>query len=486
MKNLIITGLVLMGLFFTSCKRDELMDIVPETSIIDSFAFDTPERIISQVRALYTNLKAGGYYGGRYLIYNDIRTEEFLNELSNGVTGYGTWNHALTNTAQEVEGAWANGFYIINTCNLFIDGMNSKGKNVVSDSLYKDYVGEARLIRGLAYYSLLQLYARPYWDGNGAKLGLPLRLVGIKTTGDHSLARSPVSAIYTQVLSDLDYAEANLPLKYSTAALNTTRAQRNTAIALKTRVYLSMGKYPEVITEADKIVPAVEPYKAATGVDHSLQADITNVFKTPYTTTESIFSMPMTADEVPGTQNQLGYYYSASSVNGGVGNGEYSLNPAGIIADANWKADDKRRNFILTTASSGKKWLIKFNVRSPYTDYVPVIRYSEVLLNLAEARVRQTNSVDTRALLLLQAVRKRSDATTVFAPGSVTELTDLILNERRIEFLGEGLRSPDLLRLGLTIPGKATVAAIPSTDIRYIWPISAKELLLNKLMVDNN
>ncbi|QEC41840.1 RagB/SusD family nutrient uptake outer membrane protein [Pseudobacter ginsenosidimutans] len=485
MKYILITVLLVGMITAPSCKREELLSPLPPTSIIDSFAFDTPERIINQVRALYSNLKNGQFYGGRYLIYNDIRGEEFLNQLTNGVTGYGTWNFALTNTAQEVQGLWSQAYYVINTANVFLDGLTTKGKGIVSDSLALDYEAEAKFIRALSYYSLLQLYARPYWDGNGSKPGLPLRLKGNKSIQDYSLERSTVTQIYDQVLTDLNFAETNLPLQYGTAALNTTRAHRNTAIALKTRVYMSMQRYDKVIEEAGKIVGAGPVSSAATGVKHKLESDITTVFASPYTSVESILSMPMSADEVPGTQNQLAYYYSPTSANGGIGNGEYALNPDGIIANTGWTAADKRRSFIHTTASTGKKWLIKYKVRSPFTDWIPVIRYSEVLLNYAEALVRETNSVDTRALEMLNEVRKRSDAATTLAPADFDAMIDALLTERRIEFLGEGRRSPDLLRLGLTIPGKAAVVAVPATDIKYIWPISAAELLLNSKMIDN-
>ena len=73
-----------------------------------------------------------------------------------------------------------------------------------------------------------------------------------------------------------------------------------------------------------------------------------------------------------------------------------------------------------------------------------------MLLNLAEAKARTTNTVDAQAVALLNAVRNRSDAGTTFTTGSFATVADLInaiLKERRIEFLGEGLRNGDLLRL---------------------------------------
>jgi hypothetical protein len=54
-----------------------------------------------------------------------------------------------------------------------------------------------------------------------------------------------------------------------------------------------------------------------------------------------------------------------------------------------------------------------------------------------------------------------------------------------MEFLGEGLRNNDLMRLLQTIPAKGSVPAKLPSETGYIWPISADELSLNKLMTDN-
>src|SRR5687767_5034747 len=264
---------IIAGSMMLSCNR-ELLDPIPQTSITDATAFDTPDRILNQVRSMYQAMKNGNFYGGRYVVYGDIRGEDFVNETSNLVTGFDVWNLNPTNTSQNsVKNLWSQAYYTINITNLFIDGMNEKGTAVVGATLGNNYIAEARLIRALCYYSLLQYYAKPYADGSGNNPGLPLRLTGIKGSGFSDLERSTVSAIYTQILDDLNFAETNLPLTYTgtgAATLNVTRAHRNTAIALKTRVYLSMQRYNDVITEANKIVSAGPPFTATTGVPHAL------------------------------------------------------------------------------------------------------------------------------------------------------------------------------------------------------------------------
>jgi hypothetical protein len=476
-----LLALAVGTLSMSSCRR-ELLSPIPQTSITDATAFDSPSRILGQVNSLYQGLKNGNFYGGRYQVYGDIRGEDFLNETTNVVTGYDVWLlNALGTSQNSIKNLWSQAYFTINLCNLFLDGMIAKGNTIVSPTLASNYNGEAHFIRALCYYSLLQYYAKPYADNNGANAGLPLRLTGIKGSGYSDLARSSVAAVYQQIIDDLNYAEANLPLTYTSATLNTSRAHRNTAIALKTRVYLSMQQYNNVITEANKIVPqAVAPFSATSGVAHSLAPTIQSVFTT-YTTTESILSMPMTstAGDNPGTQNQLGYYFSRST-----GNGEYSLNTVGIYANAGWTASDARRTFNATV--SGKPYLnTKYANPSPYLDWAPVIRYSEVMLNLAEALARTNPGVNARALALLNAVRQRSDPATVLAPATQQQLIDAILLERRIEFLGEGLRNNDLMRLLQPIPAKGSAAAKNPGDQGYIWPISSDEMSFNHLMTDN-
>ncbi|MBD2724073.1 RagB/SusD family nutrient uptake outer membrane protein [Hymenobacter armeniacus] len=484
---------------FSSCQTDKLSP-VPVTLFSDKVVFDTPARVELQANGLYSFVKDGRFLGGRYQIFGDIRANDFLNRASNLVTGTAVWNHTLTETSQnDVINTWGVGYAAINQINVFLAGLDANASKFIAPIFPADYVtkannyrGEARLLRALCYYSLLQLYARPYADGNGSKPGLPLRLrAEIDDTGN-DLARSSVADVYTQILADLDFAETSLPLTYGTSAttLNVTRAHRNTAIALKTRVYLSMGRYADVIREANKLVPAAAPYAAPSGVPNALNASVAAVFTGTQETTESILSFPFTVADGPGTQNQLAYYFLPPGAANG-GNGEYGLNTAAgsILASPAFAATDARRtNFVQIVGSESflKKYPTGTNTSTPYIDKAPVIRYAEVMLNLAEAKVRAANAVDAQALQLLNAVRTRSNPTGAYASfATAADMLDALLLERRIEFLGEGLRNIDIMRLNAPIPGKGSVSAVNPSDVLYVWPIPASELATNKLMTRN-
>jgi hypothetical protein len=492
LKALLIVGVGMTLL--NSCKKNEKLNPKATTLITDVDAFASTGRIEAQVNGLYVKLKSGSFLGSFYFIASDIRTGDFISTNLNAAAGATTYSLLTQTTTGDVVDIWEDGYQAINAANVFIDGMDKyKGTAVVGDAKSKNYIAEARLIRAVSYYYLLQLYARPYWDGMGTKPGLPLRLTGITNGGNFDLARSSVKDTYAQILTDLDFAEQNLPLNYSSAEFNTTRAHRNTAIALKTRVYLSMQDYPKVKTEADKMVSQAAPFRAATGVANTLNPSVQAVFGGSFNSAESIFSMPFTTNDRPGTS--LGSYYLPGRTDGGSatmnGAANYSLYPEGIPADPTWTVADDRRKFLITGPLTKKLWLTKFSQATPYLDYAPVMRYSEVMLNLAEAIARTTTGVDERGVALLNAVRNRSDKTTTYTVASFANNTAFlaaILKERHIEFLGEGIRNADIMRLGIPIPAKPahTVPAAPSSAPNYIFPISSDELILNKLMVDNN
>ncbi|PSL50277.1 SusD-like starch-binding protein associating with outer membrane [Chitinophaga niastensis] len=487
MKKYSIYILVIAITGLGACQKDKL-NPVPSTDIPDFKAFETKERITSQVNGLYSVLKNGKFLGGKFAIANEVRGEDFVNEKQNNVTLQASWKMVTTGEAQEVKELWSQGYMAINNANVFMAGMAAAGNKIVGDSIGKIYTGEAKFVRGVSYFSLLQLFARPHWDGAGSKPGLILRFDGNTKLGNYAQARSTVNEVYAQIIKDLDSAEALLPKVNPGTLTAIARANAYSAIAYKTRVYLYMEQYDKVISEAAKLVSVNAPFVSPAG--HALEADIQKVFTAPYFTKESLFSLPFTISpgDFPGTQTQLGFYFTPAA-NPYSGNGEYSLHPNGVIADSSWKpATDARRKFIFKSGT--KNYWTKFPTPSPFTDYVPVIRYAEVLLNLAEAKVRQSNAVDPTAVALLSAIRHRSDAGITYATSdfaSAAALLAAIIQEKHIELLGEGFRGMEITRLGIPVPMKSsTVPATAPTASAYIWPISSDELIYNKLCVDNN
>lgn len=469
----------------SSCSKDYL-DPIPKTNISDLTAFDTKDRIVGQVNALYASVKNGQYLGGRYQVYNDIRTNDFLNLKTNGVTGYQTWTLNVNPGTNEVQNLWEAAYQAINRINVFLVGMEEKKGGIVPTLLTQaeadQYVGEALALRGMIYFHLSQLYAKPYNMDRNA-LGMVLRLEAESSAENNDLARSTVEATYQQIVSDFTAAVGKLPLTHGSGLLDLTRMQRNTVYALLSRVYLHMNDYPKVLEVGNNIVSASAPFtNSGGGQAYALASEFTSVFLPPYTTSESIFSVPMTPTELPGTQNQLGHYFSVPPA----GNEEYPINPASPVWTnlADFPATDARRLFV--SEAGGYFYIAKFE-RFPHTDFAPVIRYAEVLLNIAEAEAR-VNGVNARAIALLNAVHGRSDDTKVYTSGDFANadaFVNQLIKERNMEFLGEGIRNMDIMRKVAPIPAKANIGEEAPTGGNYIWPIPQNETNFNSLIVQN-
>ncbi|HMG10442.1 MAG TPA: hypothetical protein VK609_18140, partial [Mucilaginibacter sp.] len=89
MKKKFIYAIGIALLSCSACQKDHLYP-VSQTSVSnqDGAPFSTSARISSQVLGLYTSLKNGQLYGGRYQIYNDVKAENWINSSVNSVTAY--------------------------------------------------------------------------------------------------------------------------------------------------------------------------------------------------------------------------------------------------------------------------------------------------------------------------------------------------------------------------------------------------------------
>jgi starch-binding outer membrane protein, SusD/RagB family len=493
MKNILKYSVLLAFITVTlnSCF-DEYLDPVPGTQISDLSAFQTKERIVAQVNGMYAAYRNGNYLGGRYQVYNEIRGENFLNRQANGVTGLNTWNHNLAASTNEVQNLWGQVYTAINTVNVFIEGLeasNPVSKGILTQAEFDQFKGEGLALRGMAHFHLAMLYAWPY-NYNPQAPGIIVRLKAQKSSADNNQARETLTKTYQDILTDLNDAETLLPTVTAgtaNAAGYVTRIHKNSVIALKTRVYMHMNNWPSVITEGNKIVPNAAPFNATAGVSNGLAGTFASIFASSYVTSESVLSMPMTATELPGTQNGMAHYFSASTV----GNNEYSINPTSAVwTNIEFPADDARR--LLTAVSGADLYVNKFQT-FPHSDWVPVIRWAEVILNVAEAEAMSLG-VTQRAVDILNAVYLRSNPTATpyvigdFANGAA--LAARILRERNMEFLGEGLNNMDTMRKLATFGGKTgpggVVPPVAINEIKYVWPIPQTELNTNGLVEQNN
>ena len=506
-------GVALIGMAsLASCKKT--LEVLPYTSFSDATAFTSTDRVEAAMNGVYDAAQSGFYAGGAVRGYpfgaasttqGDMRGEDMQNDaLFYQITYEATYNSVSANQQFMFETLYA----MINKANLVIEGVAEAVANgVITEEKGNQYRGEARFLRALAHHELVIHFARPFSDGNGNKQGIIYREIGINSPAEADEAkaqtRSTVAENYTKILADLDFAEANLP----DVIQKTFRASKGAAIALKTRVKLHMQDWQGVITEGNKLVPAAAPFVSTIG-SYKLMPNPADPFLQP-TTDESIFSIRNASADNAGVNGAL-----PNMLGNPADGGRALVQVSPIIYNLpEWKCDDKRRTTLLqpyVTTTRTSYLSNKYKDAKTSTDPTPLIRYAEVILNVAEAEARTGNTV--RAVALLNAVRNRAlantaDQFTTASFASQEALVKAILIERRIEFLGEGRRWADIHRLAPDpvygtggIPAKVgtgaattamyscgagnttyttAVAAIPYSDYRFVWPIPLSETQQN-------
>jgi hypothetical protein len=528
-KTALLTS-VFATIFISSCKK--YTELNPISSPSEATAFTTPANIELVAAGVYSTASYGFYYattasanaprgypfGAANVEQSEMRGEDMVNLA----TFYQlTYESLIDATTANNVNMWNNLYALINQSNIFIAGVQgAASKGIITSTIATQYEGEARFLRALAHHELVINFSRPYADGNGSQTGVPYRTVAINDPAAvapaTALGRGTVAEDYTKILADLDFAEANLPATNAVNAI--TRATKGAAIALKTRIKLHMQDWAGVITEGTKLGTSSGTTFTSPVGNYKLTASPDGPFVSFMNNTESIFSIENSSASNGGTNGALANMFgsAANTVNPTFGGRTLIATSPNLYNAAFWVTGDTRRTLLqVQGTTSGNKYFFNYKYRDPInkSDYNPIIRYAEVLLNVAEAYSR-TTPLDVRALNLLNAVRNRAvPVAAQFTAASFTtqnSLTQAILNERRIELAGEGRRWADITRLsqdvnfrvaGGGIPAKVLVidlsndgsqynvvtrpvvntskAALPYSDIHYVWPIPTQEITAN-------
>jgi hypothetical protein len=173
--------------------------------------------------------------------------------------------------------------------------------------------------------------------------------------------------------------------------------------------------------------------------------------------------------------------YRIDTVTYDVDNELYDINNNGDLTDdPTWTAPPGNIHLmkwlpVNTDLSTGKIWSGGYG----YIDQV-MIRLAEVYLDYAEALLQQDKNVST-AVEYINKVRRRGGASDITTTNK-SELLDIILNERKVEFCFEGKRFFDLKRAGKL---KEVLGPLGWKDYMVNYPIPQEEIDLTQ-MVQNS
>ncbi len=494
LKNINQLFMAFFSLLFLGTVACDVTDQLPVTVVPESEAFSDPGKVQGNILGVYDAAQRGWYlgaiqrgypFGAAHIQQGDMRSGDMYNDqLFYEVTYINAWSPTTANQ----EGMWIGTYRLINRVNVVLQGLETAfGNNVIDEATYNRYRSEMLFIRALSHFELVTSFSRPFSD-DPARFGVPYRDFAVndteKVVAAEQIPRGTIAETYTKILADLDLAEQ------LGSDIGPFRASKNAAIALKTRVKLHQMDYAGVLAEFAKMTNV------------ALDATPAGPFRNPTGGSEMIFAFQNTPESNPGVNGALAAMYGNPAENG---RGLVKVSPL-IWNNPYWVQNDLRRT---TLTSSGPDGIYT----SKYTGYVnrddpsPIIRYAEVVLNAAEANARLGNA--NVALTLLNAVRNRAVpvGTAPYTSAVQGGVLEAIRNEKRIEFLAEGIYWYDIHRLsGMGelpgIPAKAPSRAInsisqyapgaltpdrldhslPYSDPTFVWPIPLQEIVNNPVI----
>ncbi|AZQ42840.1 RagB/SusD family nutrient uptake outer membrane protein [Nonlabens ponticola] len=334
----------------------------------------------------------------------------------------------------------------------------------MDEDLQNRLLGEARFLRALLYFRLVQVYG-----------GVPLitDITSVEDINSDVLSRKTKEECYEFIESDLMFAIDALPLKSEYPPSELGRATKGAAQTLLAKVSMYQSKWEEVITLTDDVINSSE---------YALTPNYEDIWKDSFENNEeSIFEIQARGNEPAAGIDK---YSTIQGVRGESGWGWGFNTPSQDLADA-YEDDDLRQDatFILAgeTLFDGRE--ISPNVPNPrynqkaYSSIlteseqtgknVRILRYAEVLLMNAEAKSIIGGDVATP----LNLVRQRAGL-----DDSDDLSTEAVWKERRLELAFEHDRYFDLVRQGRAeevlnskgirfIAGKHEVFPIPQEQI---------------------
>lgn len=445
-----ITYSLISALLLTSTACNKKLDVNPANSITPD-QIKTSDDVQAVLFGAYNSLQHFNAYGERYKLMADLLGSNGQVRFTGTFTEYrDIFNKAQVSSSAVVSGIWGRSYIIISSVNTVLDKLA-----LVDASIKDETEGEAKFIRGSAYFELANFFGLPYSAGNQTvNETAPLILEPVTSydaTRDNK-PRAKVSEIYAQVISDLTDAVAKLPEENVNG-----RATKYSALAILSRVYLAQQKYTEAATAANEVIASNK---------YELTSTFDKAFNNTVNSSEDIFGIQQTDQSNAGTTNNgMVTFYALAPI----GRGDVKVDPAELTQ---YEDNDDRKAFVYTDDNGAyytSKWSALYKT-------IPVVRLAEMYLTRAEANARSGAAQIGNATPLqdVNTVRERSQATPL-----TTVTADQIVQERFRELAFEGDWLWTKKRLKMNVGTKAY------TDNYLVLPVPQRERDVNKQLTQN-
>lgn len=495
MKKIIIFTLLLLGGIQFSCQ-DFLVTTDP-TRIESGLFFKNTTQLQQALNGVYGQLQSITNSAYIFKEFNTDNTTVDFNPLDRGgAAGWEAFEFSTVNPGNgEISTLWNNYYSALFNANNTLEKLEA---STIEEVDKKAIGGQLKFVRAFLYFDLAQYF------------GDAVLVTSTLKTPDEAfnLLRSPQEQVYAQVEKDLKEAADALPATYPTNQAG--RVTKGAALSLLGKYYLTRKQYAE----------AVATLRQITTLGYVLNANYADNFNPARKNgRESIFEIQYQGGNDLGEWSNFTYIFAPLLSRGAV-TGFANLNPLGRNIPTNdliaaYENGDLRKDlsmkegYTLNGVFFPIPYVSKYN--HPHTiagrtnNNWPILRYSDVLLMLAEAINEQTGPTG-EAFELLNRVRSRAGLAPVQGLDKLA-LKGAIMRERRVELAFENHRWLDLQRTNTPAElarfmnayaakekAKPTVSRggvafnvldYVYEDFEYFYPIPAPQILINNKLTQN-
>ena len=453
-KNIYILPFLLMLFMQIGCTK--ILDITPEQSIDAETAIENDQDAEALIVGAYSIMGGGALYGTNLLMIPDLLASEDVCSWRGTFKSYdeiASKSMAVDNA--DVERTWTNAYSAINNANILLANLDK-----IKDADTKNTLsGEAYFIRAILHFELVRLYGLQW----GAQAGNAQPGIVLKTTPTINetqaflkTPRSSVKEVYTLVINDLKQAISQLPED------NGTRADKYTAQAFLSRVYMQQGDYVNARDAANTIIESGK---------YKMNASVSAVFSNK-NTDESIWEIQQNDQNNAGESNDGMATFFASL--DGIGRADVRMNLDFVDS---YETGDYRKSswyYIGTGRRSGNTYCSKW---ISFSQNLPVVRIAEMYLNRAECNLRLGTTVGDTPANDLEKIR--NVVRVGLSPISNPTIND-VMNERFHELAFEGLRIHDFRRL------KMATGDYVWNDNHLVFPIPQRDINASEKVITQN
>lgn len=461
-----------------SCSK-EFLEQLPKDELTAEAYYRNLDQLDKGIIGCYTPLQAS-YNGANIPWTLGMISDEFSpwKNQSSMATSF-TINGFTKNISVSQAAIWTTAYNNIQRCNRMIEVISDRrfAADASEEQLVNAYLGEARFIRALNYFNLVQLYGP-----------VPLVTEAYSDPGDAvGIGRTGAASIFDQVIiPDFTYAAENCRLRSQLPSSQLGRVTSGAGYAMLGKAYLLQGNYPAAEAALAKVINSGE---------YDLLSSLAAVFDTKNENNkESIFEIQYDETLEDGsTYNRWIGYEAAPFVNVVASNESLWVSDS-LISEYKVTGDLLRFNAwitdsVLNPASGLKvkdpfpKKLITTNtgLLNQNNNFI-VNRYADVILMYAEALVMQSPARASEVIDEVNRIVTRAG----FAPLSPEALTiDTIMHERRMELSFEGHRWYDLLRTGKAVDVMSAHLGKRIPDFQLVFPIPVEEIQKDPSLMQN-